>query len=69
MHLVSTKLLNPVAALISVPFQLNYDRNIGPEDDGFRWALNIQPVIPASRSGSTTISARRACPRKRSDRI
>ena len=43
-------LQNPVAALISVPFQLNYDRNIGPGDDGDRWTLNIQPVIPVGIS-------------------
>jgi hypothetical protein len=43
---LAKKLQNPVAALISVPFQLNYDQNIGPEDDGYRWTLNIQPVIP-----------------------
>jgi len=39
-------LANPVAALISVPFQLNYDDGFG--DDGDRWTLNIQPVIPVS---------------------
>jgi hypothetical protein len=37
---------NPVAALISVPFQLNYDQNLGPARDGERWTLNIQPVVP-----------------------
>jgi hypothetical protein len=43
---LAKKLQNPVAALISVPFQLNYDQNIGPDDDGDRWTLNIQPVVP-----------------------
>jgi hypothetical protein len=40
--------LNPVAALISVPFQLNYDQDIGPARGGDRWTLNIQPVVPFS---------------------
>jgi hypothetical protein len=43
---LALKLANPIAALISVPLQLNYDQNIGPEDDGDRWTLNVQPVIP-----------------------
>ena len=43
---LAKKLSNPVAALISVPLQLNYDQDIGPADDGERFALNIQPVIP-----------------------
>lgn len=41
---LAKKLANPVAALISVPLQLNYDQDIGPEDEGERWSLNIQPV-------------------------
>jgi hypothetical protein len=45
---LAKKLSNPVAALISIPFQLNYDENIGPDDDGSRWTLNIQPVVPFS---------------------
>lgn len=43
---LAKKLANPVAALISVPLQLNYDQDIGPVRSGDRWALNIQPVIP-----------------------
>ena len=36
---------NPVADLVSVPFQMNYDQNIGPWD-GKKQQMNIQPVIP-----------------------
>jgi len=41
-------LSNPVAALISVPLQFNYDRGTGPSEDGRRYVLNIQPVVPFS---------------------
>ncbi len=47
---LAKKLANPLAALISVPMQLNYDKDIGPDDDGSLWQLNIQPVIPFSLS-------------------
>ena len=43
---LAKKLSNPVASLISVPFQYNYDENIGPNDDGDRHTLNFQPVMP-----------------------
>ena len=42
---LAKKLSNPVANLISVPFQFNYDEGFGP-DKGGRYTLNIQPVGP-----------------------
>src|SRR5450432_101627 len=45
---LAKQLQNPVANLISVPFQSNFDFNMGPNDDGFRYTLNFQPVIPVS---------------------
>jgi hypothetical protein len=44
---LAKKLNNPVASLISVPFQFNYDEGFGP-DKGGRYTLNIQPVVPVS---------------------
>ncbi len=43
---LAKQLSNPVAALISVPFQLNYDEHVGAAEEGDRTTLNIQPVIP-----------------------
>jgi hypothetical protein len=43
---LAEKLSNPVASLISVPLQSNFDFKIGPDDDGWRYQLNVQPVIP-----------------------
>jgi hypothetical protein len=39
-------LTNPLASLITLPIQLNYDRELGPLDDGEKWQANVQPVIP-----------------------
>jgi hypothetical protein len=42
---LAKKLANPIASLISVPFQSNFDHGIGA-NKGSRYVLNIQPVIP-----------------------
>ena len=39
-------LSNPVADLVTVPIQMNYDRNLGPLNDGWKLQTNIQAVIP-----------------------
>jgi len=42
------ELANPVASLISVPFQNNFEWGGGPSDNGFKYTLNFQPVVPVS---------------------
>lgn len=59
---LAKKLSNPVAAMISVPFQFNYDQQIGPLDDGHRTYLNFQPVIPVSVSSDWTMISRTILP-------
>ncbi|MCR5878883.1 hypothetical protein [Phenylobacterium sp. J367] len=44
---LAKKLSNPVSSLISVPLQLNHDCCFGP-DEGYRYTLNVQPVVPVS---------------------
>lgn len=45
---LAQQLSNPVASLISVPIQSNFDWGYGADGDGFRYTANIQPVIPVS---------------------
>jgi hypothetical protein len=44
---LAKQLANPVASLVSVPFQNNWDFNVGPAEDT-RYLLNFQPVMPFS---------------------
>lgn len=59
---LAMQLSNPVAALISVPFQLNYDRDMGPANDGRRYLLNVQPVIPISLNADWNLISRTIVP-------
>jgi hypothetical protein len=58
---LAKKLSNPVSDLISVPFQSNYDWNIGPEKGG-RYLLNIQPVIPIKLNDDLSLVVRTILP-------
>ncbi|NQX00180.1 transporter [bacterium] len=42
---LAMELQNPVAALISIPLQSNWDFGIGPSD-AYQYTLKVQPVIP-----------------------
>jgi hypothetical protein len=57
---LAKQLSNPVAALISVPFQLNYDTGYANADD--KWTLNIQPVVPISISEDWNLISRTILP-------
>ena len=41
------QLANPVASLISVPIQANYDENFDANDKGSSWRINVQPLFPS----------------------
>jgi len=45
---LARKTQNPIADLISLPFQLNMDRDLGSTQEGKKTVLNIQPVVPFS---------------------
>jgi len=66
---IAKQLNNPVAALISVPFQWNYDQDMGPADDGDRQLLNIQPVIPVTLNDDWNIISRTILPLIKQDNV
>ncbi|WP_345782993.1 hypothetical protein [Coraliomargarita parva] len=59
---LAKKLSNPVASLISVPFQSNFDFGAGPDGDGFKYTLNTQPVIPISVNEDWNLISRTILP-------
>lgn len=58
---LAKKLSNPIASLISVPFQFNYDSGYGP-DDGEKAYVNVQPVIPVSLNADWNMISRTILP-------
>jgi hypothetical protein len=60
---LAKKLQNPVASLISVPLQSNWDWGIGQHrTDAMRYTLNVQPVIPFSLTENWNLITRTIVP-------
>lgn len=59
---LAKQLSNPISSLISVPFQFNFDRGIGPNDDGKKFYVNVQPVIPISLNADWNVVSRTIMP-------
>jgi hypothetical protein len=55
------KLANPIASLISVPIQFNYDTGYGPTD-GDKVFANVQPVIPFDLTDNLSLVTRTILP-------
>lgn len=65
---LAKKLANPIAAMISVPFQFNWDRGYGSAD-GNQLTINVQPVIPISLNDDWNLISRTIIPIKHQDNI
>ena len=59
---LARQLANPVASLISVPIQANYDDNFGLQDEGSMLRINVQPVIPISLGEDWNLISRTILP-------
>jgi hypothetical protein len=59
---LAKKLSNPLAAMISVPLQLNYDQDFGVDDTGDRFLMNAQPVVPITLTKDWNLISRTIVP-------
>lgn len=59
---LAQQLQNPIASLISVPFQSNLDFGAGRRDDGFGYTMNFQPVVPFRLTDDWTLITRTIVP-------
>ena len=59
---IAKKLNNPIANMTSVPFQGNFDQNMGVNNNGEKYYMNIQPVIPFSINNDWNMISRTIFP-------
>jgi hypothetical protein len=54
---LAKKLSNPISDLVSVPFQFNWEQDVGPSN-ATRFILNVQPVMPFALNKDWNLIAR-----------
>ena len=59
---LAKQLSNPVAALISVPIQMNYDQRYGSAESGHKFYVNVQPVVPIKLNTDWNLISRTILP-------
>ncbi len=59
---LAKQIANPIAALIVVPFQSDFDFGMGPYQDGFRYTLTLQPSIPFALNKKWNLISRTVTP-------
>jgi hypothetical protein len=61
---LAKKTQNPIASLISVPLQSNWDFKLGPAGNKDNYLLNVQPVIPITLNEQYNLIVRTILPVK-----
>lgn len=64
---LAKQLANPIASLISVPFELKRDHGFGTSGDGTQTSFVVKPVIPFSLNSDWTMISRTIIPYVRQD--
>jgi len=59
---LAIQLTNPVASLIQVPVQNNFEWGWGLDGEGFRYTANIQPVVPLALNADWNLISRTILP-------
>lgn len=59
---LAQELTNPIANLITIPIQMNFDKKIGLNDQGKKLFTNFQPVIPVNLNDDWTLITRTIVP-------
>lgn len=59
---LAKKLSNPIANLVIVPIQMNFDYGQGADGSGYKFVTNIQPVIPVSLNQDWNVLSRTILP-------
>jgi hypothetical protein len=54
---LAKQLANPISSLVSLPFQFNWEQNVGPHEQT-RFVLNVQPVMPFAMNRNWNLIAR-----------
>jgi hypothetical protein len=58
---VAKQLANPIANMVSIPLQFNWEEGVGPNED-LRFVLNFQPVVPFSLNDRWNLIGRMIVP-------
>jgi len=66
---LAQELTNPVADIMTIPVQINFDQDFGQNDEGKKITTNIQPVIPVEINQDWNLITRTIVPVIYQDKI